>query len=262
MDEAEARRAIAGTFGQLDLWDSIGGPFIPGSGSELKGDDYDWPPFGVSQVAWAGLQAALDNLQAIRWHLDDEKTSSPRHFLYAHLASCRGALIGASQTAWVLAPDERVARVERARVVAAYTQGQHEKYLKGLVDWAPVPDANTDTVLAHVRQRIGELTAKRAADGQKAPLNTTDMIREASTEAFSSDLAKEVVLAWQEASGAAHGLVWQLVGQQSTVQTSTADADGLVQLQAAGSFDRIANPYMAAFHLADRGWDLLRRRGA
>ncbi len=72
---------ITGTFKQLDAWDSVAGPFIPGSGSELKGDDYDWPPYGVSQVAWAGLQVALDSLQATRWHLDGAKTSSPRHFL-------------------------------------------------------------------------------------------------------------------------------------------------------------------------------------
>lgn len=70
MTEAEARRVITGTFKQLDAWEAATGPFIPGSGSDLKGDDYDWPHFGVSQVAWSGLQAALDSLQAIRWHLD------------------------------------------------------------------------------------------------------------------------------------------------------------------------------------------------
>jgi hypothetical protein len=51
-------------------------------------------------------------------------------------------------------------------------------------------------------------------------------------------------------------------GQQSTVQAGPADANGLAHFQAAGSFDRIANPYMAAYHLTDHGWDLLRRRGA
>ncbi len=168
-------------------------------------------------------------------------------------------MIGASQTVWVLAPDKRDRRIERARTVAAYTQGQHEKYLKALVDWAPTPDAHTDAVLAHVQQRIVELTEKRTASNQKAALLTTVMIREAATEAFSADLAKEGVLAWQEASGAAHGLVWQLLGQQSTVQAGPANADGLAPFVATGSFDRIANPYMAAYHLADRGWNLMRR---
>jgi len=234
----------------------------PGSGSELRGDDQDWPPFGVSQVAWSGLQAAVDNLQAIRWHLDNQKAASPRHFLYAHLALCRAALVGASQTVWVLAPDDRGSRIERARTVVAYTQSQHERYLEGLQDYAADPHAGTDAVLTHVQQRISEMSAKRASDGQKSGLNTTKMIRAAAEQVFPADVAVEAVLAWQEGSGAAHGLVWQILGQQSTVQAGPADVDGLAPFEAAGSFDRIANPYMAAYRLTDRGWHLLRRRGA
>jgi hypothetical protein len=58
MDEAVAEQALRTTFDHLDTWEQIPGPFLPGSGSELPSDDYDWPPFGVSQVAWAGLQVA------------------------------------------------------------------------------------------------------------------------------------------------------------------------------------------------------------
>ncbi len=262
MDEAEAQRVVQGTFKKLDTWDSVHGPFIPGSGSELRGDDYDWPLFGVSQVAWTGLQAAVDNFQAMRWHLDGRKTASPRHFLYAHLTLCRAALVGASQAVWVLAPDDRDLRVQRARSVVAYTQHQHERYLKALQEWAKVPHPGTDAVLARVQQRIGEMDAKRASDGQKGTLHTTEMIRVAAEHVFPSTVAVEVVLAWQEGSGAAHGLVWPILGQPSTVQAGPADDNGLAAFEAAGSFDRIANLYMAAYHLTDRGWDLLRRRGA
>ncbi len=250
---------ITGTFKQLDAWDSVAGPFIPGSGASSR------------ETTTTGRRTACHRLlgRDFRWRWTacrppvGTSTAQKRHHratsFYAHLALCRAALIGASQTVWVLAPDKRDRRIERARTVAAYTQGQHEKYLKALVDWAPTPDAHTDAVLAHVQQRIVELTEKRTASNQKAALLTTVMIREAATEAFSADLAKEVVLAWQEASGAAHGLVWQLLGQQSTVQAGPANADGLAPFVATGSFDRIANPYMAAYHLADRGWNLMRR---
>lgn len=161
----------------------------------------------------------------------------------------------------MLAPKTRSVRVKRARTVVAYTQCQHEKYLKGLQAWAAVPDPNTANVLARVRQRIKELEMKRAADNQKAELNTTEMIREAAASIFSPDQTKEVLLAWQEASGAAHGLVWQILGQPSTTQAGPADKSGLAPFRAVGSFDRIANPFMAAFHLSDRGWKLLGQRG-
>lgn len=252
------------TFDHLDTWEQIPGPFLPGSGSELRGDDYDWPPCGVSQVAWAGLQVAVDNLQAIRFHLDAPKLDRPRHFLFAHLTLCRAALVGASQTVWVLAPDKRDTRVERARTVVAYTQTQHERYLKALKTYESEPHAGTDAVCraTHVQLRMRELNNKRMLEGQSGTLNTTHMIREAAQHVFGVDMAEEAVLAWQEGSGATHGLIWQVLGQQDTVQSGPADTEGLAPFQATGSFDRIANPYMAAYHLADHGWDLLRHRGS
>ena len=70
MDEDEAEAVIRGTFSQLDNWHAIEGPFVPGSGSQLMGDDDDWPSMPISQVAWMGVTASLDHLLAIRWHLD------------------------------------------------------------------------------------------------------------------------------------------------------------------------------------------------
>lgn len=65
-DEAVVRS----TFSALDDWRKVRGPFIPVPGSDLAIDDEDWPPFGVSQVAWAGFTVAAEHLQAIRAHID------------------------------------------------------------------------------------------------------------------------------------------------------------------------------------------------
>ena len=171
MDEKTAHDVITKMFHDLDTWQGIPGPFMTGSGSELRGDDYDWPPFSVSQVAWSGLQVAVDCLQAVRHHLDSKTNTKPRHFLFADMVLWRTALVGAAQAVWVLSPDDRVLRVERARTVVAYTQKQHANYLHALQDYAATPQANTDAVAAHVELRISELNALRAADGQVAPLN-------------------------------------------------------------------------------------------
>lgn len=262
MDEAEAAAVIRGTFSQLDTWHAIEGPFVPGSGSQLKGDDADWSSMPISQVAWMGMTASLDHLLAIRWHLDAPRGETVRLFPFAHYSLCRSALLGAAQSVWVLSPDSSTERIKRARTVVTFLQDQHLVYLKGLQAWADTPDANTDAVAAHVATRIGELAAKRLADDQKSPFRATDMIREAAEATWgASSLAEEFVLAWREGSGAAHALIWPLLGQQDTVQVSGPDAHGRASFVTGGSFDRIAQNYMAAYRMLDQGWTLLRQRG-
>jgi len=262
LDEREAASAIRATFEQLDTWHAIEGPFIPGSGSQLKGDDDDWPSLPISQVAWMGLTASLDHLLAIRWHIDVPRGQTIRLFPFAHFSLCRSALLGAAQSVWVLSPESSTERIKRARTVVTFLQEQHLAYLSGLQAWADAPDANTDAVAAHLRMRIDELAAKRLSDGQSGSLKATHMIREAAESVWpASSLAEEVVLAWREGSGAAHALVWPLLGQQDTVQVSEPDDHGRASFLAGGSFDRIAQNYMAAYWMLNHGWTMLRRRG-
>lgn len=262
MDELEAAAVIRGTFDQLDMWRAIEGPFIPGSGSQLEGDDNDWPPMPASQVAWMGVTASLDHLLAIRWHLDPPKGGTIRLFPFAHQSLCRSALLGAAQSVWVLSPDASSERTKRARTVVAFLQGQHLQYLKGLQAWAAEPHAGTDAVAAHVASRIEELAAKRLADNQKSSLKATNMIKDAAEETWEvGPLAEEIMLAWRAGSGAAHALLWPLFGQQNTVQISGTDVHGRAEFQSGGSFDLIAESFMAAYWMLDRAWTLLRQRG-
>jgi len=164
--DVEHEAVIRQTFGTIDKWRAIPGPFIPGSGSELKGDDWDWPPCGVSQVAWTGLTVAVEHLQAVRTHIDVQPPNHANLFVFAHQTLARSALVGASMAVWVLASDARSTRVERARSAVTYMQDEHAKYLRALQDLAQ--HDRTDAVAAHVNQRQAELKAKRQRDGQVA----------------------------------------------------------------------------------------------
>lgn len=262
MDELEAATQIRSTFDQLDTWQAIEGPFRPASGSQMKGDDEDWPPMPTSQVAWMGATASLDHLLAVRWHLDPPRGGTIRLFPFAHQSLCRSALLGAAQSVWVLSPDTSSERIKRSRTVVAFLQDQHLAYLKGLQTWASEPHAGTAAVADHVASRVEGLGRKRTADSQKSSLKATNMIKEAAEETWGvGALAEEVVLSWRAGSGAAHALLWPLLGQPSTVQVSQADVHGRAEFRSGGSFDLLAQSYMAAYQMLDRAWTLMRQRG-
>ena len=259
-DAVDDEAVVRSTFATLDKWRRIPGPFIPGPGSELVGDDRDWPPFGVSQVAWAGFTVAVEHLQAIRAHIDVQPPNRPNLFAFAHQTLARTALVGAASAVWVLAPDDRVKRVERSRTVVTYMQDEHLKYLRALQGLAE--HAGTDAVAAHVAQRQRELSEMRQADGDRAKYETTRIIREAALAGFGDErLADEVVAVWRSGSGAAHGLVPSVLGRSSRARTGPADADGRAIITIGGDFELFSNAYMAAYHLTGKGWDLLVRRG-
>lgn len=138
---------------------------------------------------------------------------------------------------------------------------EHRKYLDLLRGLAPTPHENTEAVAAQVQQRQVTLDEMRARDGQKASLNTTDMVKEAALGAFGTQaLAEEALSIWRLTSGAAHGFAWSLLGQPDTLQAGAADTNGIAPFAAAGGIDRIANDYLCSYHLATHGWGLLRAR--
>ena len=131
-DEAVVRS----TFSALDDWRKVRGPFIPVPGSDLAIDDEDWPPFGVSQVAWAGFTVAAEHLQAIRAHIDVRPPNRPNLYAFAHQTLARTALVGATSAVWVLSPEEREVRIARARNIVTYMQGEHRGMIKSC-GWSP-----------------------------------------------------------------------------------------------------------------------------
>lgn len=257
--DVDIEAVVRGTFPALDKWRQIQGPFIPISGSELVRDDADWPPYGVSQVAWGGFTIAVEHLQAIRAHIDVQPPNRPNLYGFAHQTLARTALIGAATAAWVLGPEGREKRIERARNVVTYQQDEHGKYLRELQRLAE--HAGTNAVANHVAMRQRELEAKRAADGQTAKYETTRIIREAALETFREKrFSDELVATWRSGSAAAHGLIHSVLGRSPTLQ-GPVDDKGRATHTVGGSFELFSNLYMAAYHLANHGWALLVRRG-
>jgi hypothetical protein len=255
MDDRERESRIRSTFGELDQWLGLSAEaFVPTVGSTLHVDDLDWPTMPVSQLAHVGLAVAADHLDAIRCHLD-----ASHLFALADQTICRSALVGASQAVWLLAPDERSDRLARARMLAADALKYHGQFLMALQVAQP-DDPNVPEVAAHVEMRSAELKAKRLEAGPLVRHENTRMIREAATAVFPPALAAEASLEWQSGSGAAHGFAWPVLGSSSTRQVGVADGTGLAEFQAAASLGRMANGYLAAFHMARAGWSLLKRR--
>jgi len=255
----ESEKVVRSTFKMLAEWQTkVAQPYRPDAATDLEVDDQDWPGFPTSTVAWSGLSAATDHLNAIRRHVE-----AGQLFPMAHSTLCRTALVGAAQVVWVLAPKDRADRLARSRTIVAYVYKNHLQYLRGLQGLSDTPHTGTDTVANLVDQRINELALKRAADNQNENLNTTKMIKEAAQSAFTgAGLVEQVVLAWQSGSGAAHGLPWHLFGTPGMSQTAPAGSDGVAEFAAVGSLSRIANAFMAAFHLSEHGWRMLEQRGS
>lgn len=250
--------AIESTFDTLSQWfQRLGSPYIPETDSVLGADDLDWPFMPVSQVAWVGLAGAADHLDAIR-----QQIIGRRLYSFAQLTLCRSALVGASQAVWVLAPDEQVLRLRRARMVASYVYEHRLKYLYELRKLHPDDDA-IEFQIAKDEQRQEQLEVKRTADGQtkKRKLLTGMMIDEAVSAAFSrNDLTSNANLSWQSGSGAAHGQVWPHFNT-TAMQVSGASGNVLTAFKVGGKLAAFSNHYCAAFETAKRGWELLDQRG-
>jgi hypothetical protein len=257
-NEQRAYVAITSTFNTLTEWQQrLGAPYFPIPGSDLAADDEDWPPSPVSQVAICGLAAAVDHLSAVRSLIEAKQL-----FTFTPLSLSRGALIGASQAAWVLAPNDSRIRLRRARTVSDYGYGYRIKYLEDLDGLSDEADEGVDIHLALNRRRRSELAQKREADGHTAKLNATDMIETAASEIFNkASLTLNAKLAWQSCSGAAHGQMWQFHGTTAIQQVAGANEDGIATFNLGGKFSTFSNPYCAAFHIAERAWSLLDLRG-
>lgn len=258
MNPVTAEQRIRSTFPTLDSWRTrTANAFHPQPGSPLALDDEDWKPWRLSQLAFGGLGAAYDHLQAIRAHID-----AHRLFPLATDTLLRGALLGAAQAVWMLAPEDQHERLDFARTAAAEMHRRHREWLSDLRRVSPEPHQGTELVFEHVVEREKELAAKRAAAGQARKFDSTNIIERAAAATFGPSTVTEARTVWRSLSGAAHGLVWPMLGRTGTEQTTSPDGEGLAEFQAGGSLEANLNAYMLAYHLSTKGWQLLDQRAA
>lgn len=254
---AEAEARIRSTFARLDeMRARVGAPFPPDPGSELAADDEDWPAFPVTQVAASSMAAAVDHLQAFRMHVEVGQL-----FSFAHPTLLRTALLGSAQAVWVLAPDNPYERRARARTLAVHVNTEHLKFLKDLQSLTPEKHAGTDTVAAHAELRLTELKEARAVAGQREKFEATRVIEVAAAATWGNPAATEARTEWRRASGAGHGLMWAITGQDENQVTSVRPEKGLVEIQVGGSLAAVANLHACVSGVLQNAFRLLDLRG-
>lgn len=225
----------------------------PERGSDLAIDDKIFPHMAISQLARMSLVLAGEHL---RLALDAIKAKQ----LYpsSHFTVLRGALVGASQAVWILGPEERSLRRERALTVLTEMYAQMGKYYGFLADTQL--DGADRASLADQRSWLSaRQTGVAAIRTGRASLNLTDVIGAASDHAFANGASREAVRRlWREMGADAHILGWSLF--QRTSFGPPDRRTGIGEGRAPGSPEHVAEPFLASYRLLRCGWSLFDRR--
>lgn len=233
-------------------------PEQPERGSQLHADACIWPYHPPYEVARQSLVAAAQHLNLARTSINAGEV-----YPIAHFTVLRGALVGAAQGVWLLAPDEQAERQQRAlRVVYEWYRrmDQYNRMIEpGMLSTENEPFLAAQT--SHTRDRCTaarELWAATDTLGADEPLLLTKVIRWAAEDTFADpSQVREVTLLWRLMSGDAHALGWQLVTRGRNWERAM---DGLGIGAVPGNLASIAEPFMASFRLLKRGWGLFDRR--
>ncbi|WP_146087026.1 hypothetical protein [Rathayibacter sp. AY1B7] len=224
----------------------------PERGSELAIDDEIFPQAAISQTARISLVSSGEHL---RLALDALNARS----LYpsAHFTVLRGALVGASQAVWMLAPEERSARRERGLTVSAEMYEQMRRYYNflGSTGLSAEDRARLGSQQLWLSERSRDVETLRAT---KAKLDLTAVIGAAADQAFHDPAPREAVRRlWREMSADAHVLGWSLYQRSSF---GSADRrTGVGEGKAGGVPEFVAQPFLASYRILERGWSLFDR---
>lgn len=248
---------IRSTFPDLDSWGARSATVnAPEPSSELGRDDQEAIGWHTSQLAVAGLGAARNHLQAVRVHID-----ARQGFPDATGTLIRGAMLGAAQAVWLLAPEDRPTRTKRTRVLAVEVFDNHRKALADLLKLDPAHEG-TQRVHAHVAKRLGEVHARREALGEVAGYSNTALVEQAAVATLGEGFDVEARYEWRRSSGNAHGLPWAALGLSGTTQTTGRDDSGFAVFTTGGAFDDFVNGYFLAYRMLGNGWLLYDRRAS
>jgi dsDNA-binding SOS-regulon protein len=225
----------------------------PERGSELAIDDEIFQRMAISQLARLSLVTAGEHL---RLALDAIKAEQ----LYpsSHFTVLRGALVGASQAVWILAPEDRAVRRERGLTVLTEMYTQMDKYYSFLGSTQLEADdrARLDDQQLWLSERRDDVASLRTT---RAVLILTDTIGAAADHVFADAVLREAVRRmWREMSADAHVLGWSLF--QRTTFDPPDRRTGVGEGKAPGSPEHVAEPFLASHRLLRSGWSLFDRR--
>lgn len=254
-----ALAAIRATYEELDRWRARGRSIEePERGSDLHRDAQIWPWHPPFEVARQSLIAGTQ-------HLNLARTAVEARDLYptAHYTVLRGALVGAAQAVWLLEPDSRVERQQRALRVIEEWYFRRLQY-NNAVGQAELSERNRSLLTdqtRHIQARKATARQRWTATetlSESEKLDMTKVISATASQVF-RDLrtVRAVEILWRLMSGDAHGLGWQLA---TRAQSWTPNDGGLAIAVAGGDLLDLAQPFTASFRLLRRGWSLFDRR--
>ena len=252
MSEQPYLDAIQATYAELEHWQLRGrrpDPERPEAGSDLALDDLVFRPHPISEVARLSLVVSGEHMRLAR-----DAIEAGQLYPSAHFTTLRGALVGAAQAVWILAPGDSATRRDRGLTVIAemYTQlGKHYSELSGF-DLSPEKRSELASQSRWLAERKEALAAVRE---KSASLNQTAMIHWALDYRFKdAERREDGRVLWRQMSGDAHVLGWGLF--QRALMGPEDRRSGLAVGQAGGSLQAIAQPFMAAFLLLKEGWSI------
>ena len=247
--------AIEGTYGRIENWrETFATIRLPYDSSPLARDDQRWPLYSVSTAAWTSMASAYDHLDLIRLTIE-----SRRLFPTAQFSVLRGALVAASQAAWLLAPSDSEERVRRGLQVAA-------EYYRHMRKWAVEADESAlimSRTTASIEEQIASMdesieAIKRISPSLPQLSLTESVIPEAAVAAFDDSHRSQALHWWRTFGGDAHVLGWQW----NTRDFTDTKSDGVMaNRQVGGSLNDVGTPYLytvALLKWALRRYEVLR----
>ena len=249
---------IRDTYKDLDRWHARSQspmPEEPAPGSDLAGDDALFRWHRISEAVRLSLITAGEHLRLARTALEAKQV-----YPTAHFTVLRGALVGAAQAVWILRVDDDAERGERGLALIAEMYAQLRKYYEQMrqVPFSEEELAKLKGQIAWCDTRIAQVVSVRTS---RASLNQTQMISDAIDDVY-ADEERRIAgkLLWRELSADAHVLGWA-VFQRSTFAPTAVGADLAVGLTS-DKLDDLAEAFLVAHALLERGWELFDQRRA
>ncbi|MFD6107445.1 hypothetical protein ACFWFQ_32820, partial [Nocardia salmonicida] len=198
--------------------------FPVASGSSLAGDDAASDPYQVSHVVMSSMTAGIDHLHALKVLVRDARVL---HNL-APFTLARGALENLSLAFWVLHPQQRDVRIERALRWWA----QNFKDADKACSPRKIPNSDAEPKLLKL-----EAVAQRrpAIPGIRSGHRSTPAVEYTQNHAKA---ARSVLFTWQLCSGFAHGRAWARLGA-SEQETHATSQPGVVHLKLTANEDAV-----------------------
>ena len=176
----------------------------------------------------------------------------------------RGALLGAATAVWTLGPDDAIERQQRALRLAKLWYQRKAQYDETCRPHCPPEDLPIlNHQIQHSKEQRAKVRALWAATSTITAIEEptdTKVINWVADFLFGDDAVKATSIRgyWSELSGDAHALGWQLVSRRTS--PLLRESGGFRVTSAEGGIDHVADPYLAAFAVAKRGWSLFDRR--